>query len=140
MSKAEELQQKLNELQAELDALKEEEKKEPLKAMLPVPDNLTGYRLSLAMDFPDQETAEAYADVFRTILELRRQPGSGQLDCEGDGWIVECCGRADWSCDKTLFTLCPPFPSKELAEQAGETVGTERIKRAYATLSNIKRE
>lgn len=41
MSKAEELQQKLNELQAELDALKEEEKKEPLKAMLAAPNNLT---------------------------------------------------------------------------------------------------
>ena len=36
MSKAQELQQTLNELQAELDALKEEEKKEPLKAMLPI--------------------------------------------------------------------------------------------------------
>ena len=101
MSKAEELQQKLNELQAELDALKEEEKKEPLKAMLPKEGywwlneifaaERTEYTRIVGKDqniLPDKETAEAYAEAFRVMLELRRMPGSGQLDCEGDRWIV----------------------------------------------------
>ena len=99
MSKAEELQQKLNELQAEIDALKEEEKKQPLKAMLPE-------------------------------------------EWDEDGFIVDNEGGGPRCAyyEGESFGVCPPFPSKELARQAVEALGIERIKRAYATLSNIKGE
>ena len=139
MSKVEELQQILNELQAKLGALKEEEKKEPLKAMLPAPDHLTEYRLSLTMDFPDKETAEAYADAFCVMLELRRMPGSGlHMKDDREAYVIVPKGAvAVRALYKEVFCLCPPFPSEELAQQAAEAVGIERIKKAYATLSGI---
>lgn len=60
---------------------------------------------------------------------------------KGDGFIVDIDGGT--SCYGKLeegFGVCPPFPSSFYARQAGEAVGIERIKRAYATLSNIKGE
>lgn len=84
---------------------------------------------------------KACADAFRVMLELRRCSGSGQLDEDDHGWIIDPTG--DWDIangDYPCFVACPPFPSSFYARQAGEAVGIERIMKAYATLSNIKGE
>lgn len=156
MNKIEQLEQQLAAMQQELEDLKKAKGDDRPKAMLPKEGQ---YRLvggaffvdaeeyqSIASHgivqnvFPDKETAEAYADAFRVILELRRQPGSGQLDEDGDGWAVNCYGERDYTDNATFFGVCPPFPCWMLARDAGEAVGIERIKKAYATLSGISSE
>ena len=93
--------------------------------------------------FPTKELAEAYADAFKVVLELRRQPFSGEVDGEGRGYIF--CGNGfgyDWypydTYNMELFQLCPPFPSPEACEAAVEAVGRERIIKAYRLLANVK--
>lgn len=101
MNKIEQLEQQLLAMQAELEELKrtklEASEEEAVKAMLPEQGSWcldicnfgpseTDLLFATNGDqntFPDKETAEAYADAFRVMLELRRQPRSGQLDEEG---------------------------------------------------------
>ena len=161
MNKIEQLEQQFLDIQTELEELKKQQlpdvEEEPVKAMLPRsggwflgeehfdPEYL-GFDIQIAADqniFPDKETAEAYADAFRVMLELRRQAGSATIKDPSNeiAWIITRNGSAEeyyYTCD--CFAMCPPFPSEDLARQAGEAVGIERIKRAYATLSNIKGE
>jgi hypothetical protein len=160
MNKIEQLEQQLAAMQQELEELKKGKLvasvEEKPKAMLPKEGQwyLSPFNFDVLYDqdldsdndiniFPDKETAEAYADALRVMLELRRQPGSA-IRSEGrqeDAWIITRYGSTEeysYTCD--CFALCPPFSSKELARQAGEAVGVERIKRAYATLSGIKGE
>lgn len=92
--------------------------------------------------FPSREIAEAYADAFRVMLELRRCEGAGHYYVEyGEehGWYIREDG-ADYACKEYnhVFAFCPPFPTEDLAQAAIDKVGGERILTAYKFLANVK--
>ena len=85
-----------------------------------------------ANGFATKSQAQAYAEAFNTLLDLRRQPGSepvvdekSQWSIAGDGEILE-----GWSYEIHKITeLCPWFDSEESALAAKEAVGWDRIER-----------
>ena len=108
MNKIEQLEQQFLAIQAELEKLKN--KKEEYKAMLQTPEGLSRYRTHICEEFTDQETAEAYADAFRVMLELRRQAGSATLKDSSNetAWIITRYGSAEeyyYTCDCVLRSL-----------------------------------
>jgi hypothetical protein len=162
MNKLQQIEQKMKELQAELEEAiatmkKEEATTATLGSMLPAFEGgaLRGYCLdgynfepisgSIAEEddqniFPDKETAEGYADALRVMTELRRCEGSGIRDVngDGDGFMVGEDGFVDNCYSANYFALCPPFSTEELLQAAVEKVGMERISNAYKFLAGVK--
>jgi len=87
--------------------------------------------------FPDEETANAYGEAFRVMLELRRQPGSVVYDEYGGQYFIGTNGMVKEITDIHSVTLCPPFSSEEQANKAACTVGRTRIASAYNTLRGL---
>lgn len=157
MTELEQLKQSLAEMQERLTMLEKEEKKAGRKSMLPdgEPIGVGGHKTHIVLHsynyyssdfpddlFPDKETAEAYADAFRVMLELRRCEGSGEVDRTGDGWFYEIHHQSfDYNTPHVApenFSLCPPFPSEEACEAAINKVGKERVIAAYKLLAGVK--
>lgn len=158
------MERKLQEMQEQLKAMREEKEKKDtgFPAMLPdegkyflsndrfTPEHMDWTTLSAKEDddqnvFPSQQIAEAYADAFRVMLELRRCEGAGHYYEEyGDfyGWSICQWGSnpLDWypkGCHE-MFAFFPPFPTEELAQAAIDNVGKERIIAAMQLLANVK--
>lgn len=92
--------------------------------------------------FPDEKTAEGYADAFRVMLELRRCEGAGHYYEEyGDqyGWTISLSEVDTYAKDYVeVFAFFPPFPTKELAQSALDNVGKDRVLSAIRFLANVK--
>jgi len=94
--------------------------------------------------FPDEDTAQRYAEAFKVMLELRR--------CEGAGHYYEEYGNfRGYSIDQNtidsfdrgcpeMFAFFPPFPTEELAKAAMKKVGKDRIIASLKFLANIKED
>ena len=158
MTRIEELESKIAACQTELEQLKKKKEKHT-KSMLPVNGNcfiaaewdVQCYdgigECSLVASktdqnvFPTEEVAEAYKEAFSVMLELRRQPGSGVFSGQDpyEGWVVLRNGRISQAIGSVNFVLCPPFPTRELVEQAAKVVGYTRIAKVYETLIGVLR-
>lgn len=101
-------------------------------------DGYTGYSMQFRFDAQDESTAEAIYEALNVIFELRQQPGSGQLCGSGFGFYVNSCGKIGLTNLSDNLALSPPFPESYLAIKARDTVGVDRIIKAYETLSGIK--
>lgn len=95
--------------------------------------------------FPDEATAQGYAEAFKVMLELRRCEGAGHfcdnVCLEDQGWPLDIYnGGVEQYCvdSPEMFTLFPPFPNKELAQAAMNKVGKDRIIAAAKFLANMK--
>lgn len=92
--------------------------------------------------FPSEDIANAYADAFCVMLELRRCEGAGHYGEDGyESYTYDDCSEdVCRACNDSLscFTLVPPFPTEELAQAAIDKVGLERIIAAYKLLANVK--
>ena len=156
MNKIEMLEKQLAEMQKQLDEMKKQsaESKELPSMLPPLEEGNVGYFIdhNFKVDgitycdesdidfFPTPELAEAYADAFKVIIELRRQPFSGDYNGMCDAYYIESDGvvsRSDcWNV--ACFAICPPFPSYEACEAAVKAVGEGRILAAYRLLANVK--
>lgn len=91
--------------------------------------------------FPTEEIASAYGDAFRVMLELRRCVGAGHYYEEyGEkcGYTYDgVCIAHEWG-GSQLFSLVPPFPTRELCQAAVDKIGCLRIQAAYKLLANVK--
>lgn len=93
--------------------------------------------------FPDLATAQAYADAFSTMLELRRQPGSEPVK-EDSQWRIEvdtCCNELlvtySRSLNYKLSRISPCFATQEQAQAAVKAVGKGRILAMFKTLHGV---
>lgn len=93
--------------------------------------------------FPDEATAQGYADAFKVMLELRRCEGAGHYydDCgefRGVSFDSEA-GVSNFSQEYSeMFAFFPPFPTEELAQAALLKVGKDRIIAAARFLANTQ--
>lgn len=114
-----------------------------------LPDGIGGINTADEFDqniFPDEDTAQGYAEAFKVMLELRRCERAGYYSDE-DGWGFNC---DEWNPmggityysrrDHDLFSFFPPFPTEELAEAAMKKVGKDRIVASLKFLANIKED
>ena len=139
------LREELNKLKRQADALQKSiDEYEVLVKKIDKPmwhegDGYTGYRWrSVWRDAQDKSTTEAIFDAFTVIFELRQQPGSGQMCASGFGFFVSSSGQIGYTDLSDQFALSPPFPEQSLAIKARDHVGTERVIKAYRTLSGIE--
>lgn len=91
--------------------------------------------------FKNKEIADAYADVFKVMMELRVCDGVSKPYNGGIQYSIDYRGNVAiwWSLDAKLTrSISPCFKTKEQAEQARDKVGKERIIKAYHTLANYK--
>lgn len=88
--------------------------------------------------FRTAESAQAYADAFQVMLELRSQPGQKVYTKGEAGWVTSVsndgtvfptvCGLP------SAFTISGAFDSEESTKAAIKAVGEARIRRAVDTL------
>lgn len=156
MNKIEQLEAQVKDLQAQIEAIKEENtsfknKETPWvlananEEGFAVSGKLSGEAIHSSRyaeddlnSFSSEEIAQGFANAFRVMILLRQCEGAGKLDADGDGWATGSDGSVEWYQSPQSFMLCPPFPSDELALVAANSVGIENIKNAYKFLSNIK--
>lgn len=154
------MERKLQEMQEQLKAMKEECASGTFPAMLPdegeyflsqekfVVEHLSwSGGMSAKQDrdqnvFPSQEIAEAYGDAFRVMLELRRCEGAGHYsEYNDEGYGYACCIDSVVAYTPECyeaFSIVPPFPTEELAQAAIDSVGKERIVAAMQLLANAR--
>lgn len=89
-----------------------------------------------ANGFATKSQAQAYAEAFNALLDLRRQPGSEAAEDGKEQWFI----RGDGVLFNMnvlrykLSEISPPFDSKASALAAKEVVGWDRIKKMMDTL------
>lgn len=150
---------RLAQLEAETKALREIIEG-PCVAPLPLPPVLTtaGWRISGSWGkftptphpcnaegnnfFPDQVTAQAYADAFDVAISLRRQPGCDATPF-GPGFIIRvnrvgALAIAHYQHLEANPRITPLFRTSELVEAAVEAVGKDRVVAAIKLFSNFK--
>ena len=148
LKKMQELEKQVQELKAIIEApepknavllCKTGQGKEPIHYLfvegLKIKGGTTGY-YNLAVPTPvfsTKQIADAYADMFNVMLELRA--------CEGvtDTWtthstIIGRCGSTLYASDGDTISISPKFERPYFAEDARNKVGKERIIKAYKTL------
>ena len=149
----EQLEQQLADIQAELAVMKEKQKEMSVATPWAITSvGTNGYAVHAhfigdCIDtsrvseedlnaFAKEEVAQGFANAFRVMILLRQCEGAGQWEENGRGWTVSAAwGEVDnFSCTE-FFTICPPFPSRELAKAAADKVGIENIKAAYKFLA-----
>jgi hypothetical protein len=155
------LEERIKDLQAELEGLKENtmkgQKKDSPWALVDQED--TGYTVGIRLNgevgayereneynfnvFKTQETAKGFANAFHAMVALRQCEGAGDgfvEDRQEYGWFLD----RDGDCMRDLayrvdsFTICPPFPSEDLLRKAVEGVGEDKIIAAYEFLATGK--
>lgn len=87
--------------------------------------------------FETRTQAQAYAEAFNTLLDLRRQPGSEAAEDGKPQWVIWSDGsvsvfHSNWQ-NKTSY-ISPMFDTEASALAAREAVGLDRILRMYNTL------
>lgn len=92
--------------------------------------------ISNGADLKDAAAWQAYAEVFNTLLDLRRQPGSEAAEEGKTQWFIDGEGfAAIWQSTPNKITqICPCFDSGDSALAAREAVGLDRILHMYNTL------
>lgn len=98
-----------------------------------------GVSLRFRNSFETLEQAEAYADAFNTLLDLRRQPGSEAAESLTKQWYINSNGVVAYTANLEwkLQQLCPMFDSEASALAASDAVGLDRILRMYNTLHGM---
>lgn len=156
MTTKEQLQKKIKELQAQVDAMPDEPKptgnphvfvpKEGEEYSVATRYNgmfsgIDGYRNTSKGEKPafrTKEAAEAWADALNVMLELRVQPGA--CSYEDTEWfiVVDHYGKIrEVHNPLTLnsITLSGMYENQESAQAAIKAVGVERIRKAAVTLA-----
>ncbi len=157
---AKEMQAKLDEMKATIEAQrKAEEDKQNLKSPFGIGAtdgyyytidreagvgftaqgnySLRGFNPNTNYIFNSYESAENWADAFRVILELRSCEGVEANTCEKQQYYVftskQLSVYVDYAYVQTGF-VSPAFSTEEAAKKAIDTIGEERIARAFQTL------
>lgn len=86
--------------------------------------------------FAQQSVAQGFANAFSVMIQLRQCEGAGERAQYGSGWLVDSSGELDWWDDSTHFGVFPPFPNKEKALAAAQSIGIDRIISAYKFLAS----